>query len=44
MNRNSLVVESLRKPDPAGRSVWAMTLTLLGAAFGAAPRRREPIR
>lgn len=44
MNRNSLVVESLRKSNPARPGVWAMTLTLLGAAFGAAPRRREPMR
>ena len=44
MNRNSLVVESLRKANSAQRGVWAMTLTLLGAAFGAAPRGREPMR
>lgn len=43
MNRNALVVESLRKStDPAGRGVWSMSLALLGAAFGAA--RKDPVR
>ena len=39
MNRNNLLIESLRKPPfrPA-RSVWAMTMAMIGAAFGARSR------
>lgn len=43
MNRNALVVESLKKPAPAGRSVWSMSVAMLGAAFGA-PARKGPVR
>lgn len=44
MHRNALVVESLRKPAaPTGRSVWSMSLALLGVAFGA-PVRKGPVR
>ncbi|WP_256364124.1 hypothetical protein [Brevundimonas sp. LM2] len=44
MNRNALVVESLRKPAGAtAPGVWSMSLALLGAAFGA-PARRGPVR
>lgn len=44
MNRNSLVIESLKKPAGA-RSVWSMCLTMIGAAFGAPDaRHREPGR
>lgn len=43
MNRNSLLIESLRKPSaPSGRSVWTMTMAVIGAAFGA--RGRAPGR
>lgn len=43
MNRNALVVESLKtRIDPNARSVWSMSLVLLGAAFGAA--RKGPGR
>lgn len=36
MNRNSLLNESLRPHErPAGRTVWAMTVRLFGAVFGA---------
>lgn len=43
MSRNSLVVESLKRTAPPPvRNVWAMSLALIGAAFGApAPRGRE---
>jgi hypothetical protein len=38
MTRNHLLLRTLR-PSP-GASVWRMTMTVLGAAFGA-PRRRS---
>ncbi|MGV3578535.1 hypothetical protein [Brevundimonas sp.] len=39
MNRNSLLIESLRKPPARPeRSVWAMTMAVIGAAFGARGR------
>ena len=46
MNRNSLLIESLRKaPARPDRSVWEMTMAVVGAAFGApTTRRREPGR
>jgi len=43
MNRNALVVESLRKPAAPSRSVWSMSLAMIGAAFGA-PVRKGPVR
>ncbi|ADK99342.1 hypothetical protein [Brevundimonas subvibrioides] len=43
MNRNALVVESLRKPAAPSRSVWSMALVMIGTAFGA-PVRRAPVR
>ena len=46
MNRNSLLMESLRKPPVRPeRSVWEMTMAVVGVAFGApTTRRREPGR
>ena len=39
MNRNSLLIESLRKaPARPERSVWAMTMAVIGTAFGARSR------
>lgn len=39
MNRNSLLIESLRKPAaPSGGSVWSMAMALIGTAFGARSR------
>lgn len=46
MNRNSLLIESLRRaPARPERSVWEMAMAVVGAAFGApSTRRREPGR
>ena len=46
MNRNSLLIESLRKAStPPGQGVWEMVTIMVGIAFGApAMRRREPGR
>lgn len=46
MNRNSLLIESLRKPPARSeRGVWEMVMTVVGVAFGAPnTRRREPGR
>lgn len=43
MNRNSLLIESLRRePARPQPGVWAMALAIVGAAFGApSARRRE---
>lgn len=41
MTRNHLLIQSTR-PRPEGqRSVWRMTLDLIGLAFGAAPEGSE---
>jgi hypothetical protein len=46
MNRNSLLIESLRKARVRPEhSIWEMAMAVIGAAFGATtPRRREPSR
>jgi len=42
MNRNSLLIESLRKaPARPDRSIWEMTMAVVGVAFGAPIRRRR---
>ena len=39
MNRNSLLIESLKSPPVRPeRSVWAMTMAVIGTAFGARSR------
>ena len=45
MNRNSLLIESLRKaPSRPQPNVWHMAMAVIGVAFGAPNRRREPGR
>ena len=39
MNRNSLLIEGLKSPPVRPeRSVWAMTMAVIGTAFGARSR------
>lgn len=40
MTRNHLLILSMQPRPSAGPSVWRMTMTVLGAAFGA-PRRPQ---
>lgn len=41
MTRNHLLILSMNARPPAGRSVWRMTLDVLGQAFGAPAARPE---
>lgn len=41
MTRNRLLILSMKPRPPAGRSVWRMTLEVLGQAFGAPAVRPE---
>ncbi len=41
MTRNHLLIASMKPRPPAERSVWRMTMELLGYAFGAASVRPE---